>query len=181
MPLPCRCRFPIEKALGDALLALYQNGERIRPENGYPLRLVLPGFEGVLNVKWLRRLKVTRRPVMARNETARYTELQPTGKARMFTFVMEVKSLITSPSANMVLKQPGLYQITGLAWSGRGKIKQVEVSADNGKTWAQAELQQPVLDRAFTRFRMPWQWDGKKSSDKEPRCRRNRPHTTRTP
>lgn len=154
---------PVETALNDALLALYQNGERIRPENGYPLRLVLPGFEGVLNVKWLRRLKVTTRPVMARNETARYTELRPSGKASMFTFTMEVKSLITAPSANMILKQPGLYQITGLAWSGHGRIKRVEVSADNGGSWAQAELQQPVLDRAFTRFRIPWQWDGKQA------------------
>lgn len=151
---------PIEKALDDAFLALYQNGERIRPENGYPLRLVVPGWEGVLNVKWLRRLKVTNRPVMARNETSRYTELQPSGKARMFTFPIEAKSLITSPSAHMVLKEPGLYQITGLAWTGRGKIKQVDVSADGGKTWGQAELQDPVLDRSFTRFRMPWHWNG---------------------
>ena len=157
---------PIDKALDDAFLALYQNGERIRPENGYPLRLIVPGWEGVLNVKWLRRLKVTNRPVMARNETSRYTELQPSGKARMFTFFIEAKSLITSPSANMVLKQTGLYQITGLAWSGRGKIKQVDISADGGKTWAQAELQEPVLDRAFTRFRLPWHWDGKPATIK---------------
>ena len=152
---------PIEKAMDDAFLALYQNGERIRPENGYPLRLIVPGWEGVLNVKWLRRLQVTNRPVMARNETSRYTELQPSGKSRMFTFPMEAKSLITSPSANMVLKTPGLYQITGLAWTGRGKISKVEISADDGKTWADAELQEPVLDRAFTRFRLPWNWNGK--------------------
>ena len=152
---------PLEKAMADGILALYQNGERIRPENGYPLRLILPGWEGVLNVKWLRRLKLTDRPIMARNETSRYTELLPSGKARMFTFVIEAKSLITSPSANMVLKEPGLYQITGLAWSGRGKIKSVEVSADGGKTWASAELQEPVLPLAFTRFRIPWQWNGK--------------------
>lgn len=152
---------PIEKAKEDGMLALYQNGERLRPENGYPLRLILPGWEGVLNVKWLRRLKATGKPIMARNETSRYTELQPDGKARMFTFVMEAKSLITSPSANMILKEPGLYQITGLAWSGRGKIKKVEVSADGGETWADAELQEPVLPQAFTRFRIPWQWNGK--------------------
>ena len=152
---------PIEKALDDAFLALYQNGERIRPENGYPLRLIVPGWEGVLNVKWLRRLKVTNRPVMARNETSRYTELQPSGKARMFTFPIEAKSLITSPSAHMVLKEPSLHQITGLAWSGRGKISKVEVSADGGETWAEAELQEPVLDRSFTRFRLPWHWNGK--------------------
>ncbi len=152
---------PIEKAMDDAFLALYQNGERIRPENGYPLRLIVPGWEGVLNIKWLRRLKVTDRPVMARNETSKYTELQPSGKARMFTFPMEAKSLITSPSAHMLLKEKGLYQITGLAWSGRGKISKVEVSADGGKTWAEAELQEPVLDRALTRFRLPWHWNGK--------------------
>ena len=152
---------PIKKALDDAFLAFYQNGERIRPENGYPVRLIVPGWEGVLNVKWLHRLKLTNRPVMARNETSRYTELQPSGKARMFTFVMEAKSLITSPSAHMILKQSGLYQITGLAWSGRGKIKKVEVSADGGNSWAEAELQEPVLDRAFTRFRIPWHWNGK--------------------
>ena len=152
---------PIEKAVDDTFLALYQNGERIRPENGYPLRLIVPGWEGVLHVKWLRRLKITDRPVMARNETSKYTELLPSGKSRMFTFIIEAKSLITSPSANMLLKEPGLYQITGLAWSGRGKISQVEVSADGGKSWAEAELQEPVLDRAFTRFRLPWQWNGK--------------------
>jgi sulfane dehydrogenase subunit SoxC len=154
---------PIEKAMNDGMLALYQNGERIRPENGYPLRLILPGWEGVLNVKWLRRLKVTDKPIMARNETSKYTELLPSGKSRMFTMVIEAKSLITSPSANMVLKKPGLYQISGLAWSGRGKIKRVEVSADGGKTWAEAELQEPVVSQSFTRFRIPWQWDGKRA------------------
>lgn len=154
---------PIDKAMDDAFLALYQNGERIRPENGYPLRLIVPGWEGVLNVKWLRRLKVTNRPVMARNETSKYTELQPSAKARMFTFTMEAKSLITSPSAHMLLKEKGLYQITGLAWSGRGKISKVDISADGGKTWATAELQEPVLDRSLTRFRLPWHWNGKPS------------------
>ncbi len=155
---------PLEKAMDDALLALYQNGERIRPENGYPMRLVLPGWEGVTNIKWVRRLTVTDQPIMARNETSRYTELQPDGKARMFSFVMEAKSLILSPSGGMVLKQAGLYQITGLAWTGNGKIKAVEISADGGKSWAEAELQEPVLDRAFTRFRLPWLWDGKPAS-----------------
>ena len=152
---------PMEKAMDDAILALYQNGERLRPENGYPLRLLLPGWEGVLNVKWLRSLKAADRPIMARNETARYTELLPSGKARMFTFTMAAKSLITSPSSGMVLKRgPGLYQMTGLAWSGRGRITRVDVSADGGDTWAPAALQEPVLSKAFTRFRIPWQWDG---------------------
>jgi sulfane dehydrogenase subunit SoxC len=151
---------PMEKAMDDAILALYQNGERLRPENGYPLRLILPGWEGVMNVKWLRRLTATDTPVMARNETARYTELLPSGKARMFSMVMEAKSLITSPSSGMCLPQPGLYQITGLAWSGNGKVSKVEVSADGGETWAEAALQGPVLEKCFTRFRIPWHWDG---------------------
>ncbi len=151
---------PVEKALDDALVALYQNGERVRPENGYPLRLVLPGWEGVLNVKWLRRIEATREPVMARNETSRYTELLPSGKARMFTFVMEVKSLITSPSVGMQLPGPGVYTVTGLAWSGRGRVRRVEVSADGGRSWAEAALQEPVLPACFTRFRIPWRWDG---------------------
>ena len=151
---------PIEKALDDTLVALYQNGERIRPENGYPMRLILPGWEAVLNVKWLHRLQAAREPVMARNETAQYTELQPSGKARQFTFLMDAKSLITHPSPGHTLRGPGLYQLSGLAWSGRGKIRSVEISADGGKTWAPAALQEPVLSKCFTRFRLPWRWDG---------------------
>ena len=153
---------PLDKALDDCIIALYQNGERIRPENGYPLRLIAPGWEGVVNVKWLRRLHLTNRPVMARNETSKYTELMPSGKARQFTFVMEAKSLITHPSFGHKLDKLGFYQISGLAWSGRGKIKKVEVSADGGKTWAAADLQEPVLSKCFTRFRIPWQWTGGK-------------------
>jgi sulfane dehydrogenase subunit SoxC len=112
---------PLAKAREDCFVALYQNGERIRPENGYPLRLIVPGWEGVLNIKWLRRLEVAREPVMARNETARYTELQPSGKARMFTFVMDAKSLITSPCPGQKLDGKGVYEIRGLAWTGRGR------------------------------------------------------------
>lgn len=151
---------PLDKALDDCLLALYQNGERIRPENGYPLRLLVPGWEGVLNVKWLRRLHLSAKPVMARNETAKYTELLPSGKAQQFTFPMAVKSLITNPSYGHKLPTQGVYQISGLAWSGHGKIAKVEVSADGGKTWAEADLQEPVLSKCFTRFRLPWQWQG---------------------
>ncbi|NKB38260.1 MAG: sulfite dehydrogenase [Gammaproteobacteria bacterium] len=154
---------PMEKARDDAILALYQNGERLRPENGYPLRLILPGWEGVMNVKWLRRLTATDGPVMARNETARYTELLPSGKANMFSTVIEAKSLITSPSSGMHMGEPGLYQISGLAWSGRGKVSRVEVSADGGKSWADAALDEPVLSKSFTRFRLPWQWKGTES------------------
>ncbi len=155
---------PLEKAMDDCILAIYQNGERIRPENGYPLRLITPGWEGVLNVKWLRRLHLTNKPAMARNETSKYTELLPSGKARQFTFVMEAKSLITNPSYGHQLDKAGLYQISGLAWSGRGKIVKVEVSADDGKTWAEAELQEPVLSKCFTRFRIPWNWNAKKTT-----------------
>ena len=151
---------PLSKLMDDAIVALYQNGERIRPENGYPLRLVVPGWEGVVNVKWLRRLQVTDQPVMARNETAKYTELLPNGKARQFTFVMDAKSLITSPSPGLKMRGPEIYEIRGLAWSGRGKIRKVEVSADGGKSWGEAALQEPVLSRCFTRFRAPWAWDG---------------------
>jgi sulfane dehydrogenase subunit SoxC len=151
---------PLAKAMKDCMLALYQNGERIRPENGYPLRLIVPGWEGVLSIKWLRRLELAREPVMARNETARYTELLPSGKARMFTFVMDAKSLITSPSPGHLLKAPGIYEIRGLAWTGRGCIRSVEVSADGGLSWAPAQLQEPVLPMAFTRFRLPWRWSG---------------------
>ena len=152
---------PLAKIRDDCLVALYQNGERIRPENGYPLRLIVPGWEGVLNVKWLRRLQLTDRPVMARNETAKYTELLPSGKARQFTFVMDAKSLITSPSHGQRLQGRDIYEIRGLAWSGHGRISKVEVSADGGATWAEAALQAPVLPRCFTRFRAAWQWDGK--------------------
>ena len=154
---------PVEKALDDAILAIYQNGEHLRPENGYPLRLLLPGWEGVTQVKWLRRLEAADQPAMTRNETAQYTELQPDGKARQFTFIMEAKSVITHPSPGHHLQGPGLYQISGLAWSGRGKIKHVEVSADGGKSWAEAELQEPVLSKSLTRFRIPWRWDGGKT------------------
>lgn len=151
---------PLGKAMDDCLLALYQNGERLRPEQGYPLRLIVPGWEGVLNVKWLSRIELATEPVMSRNETSRYTELQPDGRARQFTYPMDVKSLITSPSPGQLLAEKGLYELRGLAWSGRGRIRTVEVSADGGKRWKRAELQGPVLPAAFTRFRIPWRWDG---------------------
>ena len=151
---------PMRKALEDGLLALYQNGERLRPENGYPLRLILPGWEGVTNVKWLRRLRVVDRPVMARNDTYSYTDLLPSGKARQFSHTMDVKSLLLQPSAGMRLPGPGWYLLSGLAWSGRGRIRGVELSTDGGRHWQAAELEQPVLSKCLTRFRLPWQWDG---------------------
>ena len=151
---------PLAKAMDDALLCLYQNGERVRPSNGYPLRLLLPGFEGNMNVKWLRRIKLVDAPAMTKDETSKYTVLLKDGKAWQFVFPMEVKSMITQPSPGMTLKGPGFYEISGLAWSGNGTIKQVEVSADGGKSWAPAALSGPVLPKALTRFRVPWRWDG---------------------
>ncbi len=151
---------PIEIALQDAILAYAQNGERLRPEQGYPLRLFLPGIEGNMSVKWLRRLKVGDQPFQSREETSKYTDLMPDGTARQFTFAMEAKSVITSPSSGHQLRGAGFYEIRGLAWSGRGSIKQVDVSIDGGKTWRTAELQEPVLSKCLTRFRLPWDWDG---------------------
>jgi sulfane dehydrogenase subunit SoxC len=151
---------PMAKAMDDALIALYQNGERLRPENGYPVRLFLPGYEGNMSVKWLRRIKVTSAPMMTKDETSRYTDLQADGKSLMFTYPMDVKSLITRPSPGLTLPRPGLYEVSGLAWSGSGAIAKVEVSADGGQTWAEAALTAPVLPRALTRFRIPWKWNG---------------------
>ncbi len=151
---------PLEKALDDTIVALYQNGERIRPEQGYPMRLVVPGFEGNTNVKWLRRIKVTDQPTHTRDETSKYTELLPDGKSLQFTFTMGVKSIITRPATGLTMQGPGLYEVSGLAWSGHGKIKKVEVSADSGESWADAQLVEPVLSRCLTRFRIPWRWDG---------------------
>jgi len=151
---------PLEKIMDDAIIALYQNGERLRPENGYPMRLFLPGYEGNMSVKWLRRLKVNAAPTMTRDETSHYTDVVLGGKAKILTFPMVVKSVITNPSPTMTLGQTGLYEVTGLAWSGAGKITRVEVSADGGATWAEAALTEPVLSESFTRFRIPWQWSG---------------------
>jgi len=150
---------PMAKAMDDAMLALFQNGERLRPENGYPVRLFLPGWEGNMSVKWLRRLKVVPAPIMTKDETSRYTDLQGDGKSLMFTYPMDVKSVITRPSHGMTLKGAGLYQISGMAWSGSGTITKVEITTDGGKTWIVAPLTAPVLPRALTRFRLPWRWD----------------------
>jgi len=154
---------PITKAMDDVLVAYGQNGEAMRPENGYPLRLIVPGWEGNLNVKWLRRITVVDRPYMTRMETAAHAALMPDGKARQFNFVMEAKSVITFPSGSQRLSTPGLYEIRGLAWSGRGLVRRVEVSTDSGKTWRNALSQEPVLPRAHTRFRLDWRWDGREA------------------
>ena len=151
---------PMAKALDDALIALFQNGERLRPENGYPVRLFLPGYEGNMSVKWLRRIRVTATPTMTKDETSRYTDLQADGKSLMFTYPMGVKSVITRPSPGLTMQGPGLYEVSGIAWSGAGAITKIEVSADGGQTWAEAALSAPVLPRALTRFRIPWKWNG---------------------
>src|SRR6516162_9105592 len=151
---------PMAKAMDDAMLALYQNGEHVRPSNGYPLRLLLAGYEGNMNVKWLRRIKVTQGPTMTKDETSKYTISVPDGKALQFVFPIETKSVITHPSPGLVMKGAGLYEISGLGWSGYGKISRVDVSADGGKSWAPAALQEPVLTKALTRFRIAWHWNG---------------------
>jgi sulfane dehydrogenase subunit SoxC len=151
---------PIDKCLDDAMLVYSQNGERLRPQQGYPLRLLLPGFEGNMNVKWLRRLKAVAEPVYSREETSKYTDLMPDGTAREFTFYMEAKSIITRPSGGQKLAATGFHEITGIAWSGHGKIKRADVSVDGGKNWQAATLQEPILTRCLTRFRLPWHWDG---------------------
>ncbi len=151
---------PLAKATENSLLAYGQNGEAMRPAQGYPLRLINPGWEGNTNVKWLRSLKVTDQPYMARDETSKYSDLMPDGKARIFTYAMEAKSVITFPSGGQTLPTRGLYELTGLAWSGRGRIERVEVTTDGGRTWVKADLQEPQLPIALTRFRLAWRFDG---------------------
>jgi sulfane dehydrogenase subunit SoxC len=155
---------PLEKAMDDIIVAYGQNGEALRPEQGYPLRLVIPGWEGNSNVKWLRRLKLIGQPYMTRDETSKYTDSMPDGTARQFTFVMEAKSVVTFPSGGQKLAGAGWYEVTGLAWSGRGRIERVEVSIDGGATWQEAALSEPRLPAALTRFRLPWRWDGKETT-----------------
>jgi sulfane dehydrogenase subunit SoxC len=151
---------PLAKALDDAMIALYQNGEPLMPGNGYPMRLLLPGYEGNMNVKYLRRIKLLTEPAMSYYESQIYTTPLPSGKAYNFFFINEVKSFITQPSPGRALQQPGLYEISGIAYSGMGRISKVMVSADGGESWAETALQEPVLSMAFTRFRMPWRWNG---------------------
>jgi sulfane dehydrogenase subunit SoxC len=151
---------PLKKGYEDALIAFYQNGERLMPGNGYPMRLLLPGYEGNMNTKFLRRLYITDQPAMTFYETRNYSPLLPDGKAYRFYFVNEIKSFITKPSFGMKMNGPGYYEISGLAYSGTGAITKVRVSADGGKSWGEAAVEGPVSPKAFTRFRMPWRWDG---------------------
>ncbi len=152
---------PLDKCLDDVLVVYAQNGEALRPEQGFPLRLIVPGWEGNVSIKWLRRIEVGDQPWYTREETSRYTDLMPDGKARGFTYVMETKSVITFPCPEKPMRGAGIYEIRGLAWSGRGKITAVDVSPDGGVNWQRAELHAPVLSKALTRFTLPWRWDGK--------------------
>jgi sulfane dehydrogenase subunit SoxC len=151
---------PIEKARDDCLVAFAQNGEAVRPEQGYPLRLVVPGFEGNMWVKWLRRLEVGDQPWMTREETSKYTDLLEDGRARMFTWVQEAKSVITTPCPEKPVNGPGSYKVQGLAWSGHGRIDRVDVSFDGGRNWRTARLHEPVLPKCMTRFELPWEYAG---------------------
>lgn len=151
---------PLDKAMDDVLIAYGQNGEALRPEQGYPLRLLVPGWEGNVSVKWLHRLQVSAGPAMSRDEAASYTDLMPGGQAWQFSFEMDVKSVITRPSGGQRLTRRGMHEISGLAWSGRGKVTRVEISVDGGTTWRDAVLDDLVLPKAFTRFTLPWVWDG---------------------
>ncbi|MDB5803703.1 MAG: soxC [Betaproteobacteria bacterium] len=145
---------------GEVLLAYGMNGEMLRPENGYPLRLVVPGVQGVSWVKWLRRIEVGDMPYATKDETVHYVDLMPNGQLRQYTSIQEAKSVITTPSGGQMLLDKGFYNVSGIAWSGRGKIKRVDVSSDGGRNWRSARLETPVLSKALTRFNIGWVWDG---------------------
>ena len=151
---------PMEKALDDALIVYAQNGEALRPEQGYPVRLINPGWEGNTSIKWLRRLEIGDKPWHHREETSKYTDLMADGRSREFTFVQECNSVITNPCPEKPLGKPGKLWIEGLAWSGRGKIRQVDVSVDGGVSWRPARFTSTVLPRALTRFGLEWDWNG---------------------
>lgn len=151
---------PMAKALDDCLIAYRMNGEMLRPEQGYPARLVVPGWEGNLWVKWVRRIKVGDQPWYTREETSKYTDLLEDGKARQFTFVMDAKSVITSPSPQVPVKGKGFMVISGLAWSGRGKVNRVDVSLDGGRNWRTAKIDGPIYDKSCVRFYYEHAWNG---------------------
>jgi sulfane dehydrogenase subunit SoxC len=146
---------------GEVLVAWGQNGEMLRPENGYPLRLVVPGVQGVSWVKWLRRIEVGDKPYATKDEAVHYIDLLPSGLHRQYSSIQEAKSVITTPSGGQMLLDKGFYNVSGLAWSGRGKIKQVDVSVDGGINWRTARIEGPVQNKALTRFNIDWIWDGK--------------------
>jgi sulfane dehydrogenase subunit SoxC len=150
----------MDRALDDVIVAWAMNGEMLRPENGYPLRLVVPGVQGVSWVKWLRRLEVGDQPWATKDESIHYVDLMPDGMHRQYTSIQECKSVITSPSGGQRLVGRGFYNVTGIAWSGRGRIKRVDVSFDGGRNWKTARLETPVLSKCLTRFNIDWTWDG---------------------
>ncbi|MBI4294088.1 MAG: sulfite dehydrogenase [Betaproteobacteria bacterium] len=150
----------MERALEDAIVAWAMNGEMLRPENGYPLRLVVPGVQGVSWVKWLRRIEVGDKPWDTREEVLHYIDMMPDGVFRQYSSIQEAKSVITTPSGGQKLLDKGLHNVTGLAWSGRGRIRRVDVSFDGGRNWRTARLESPVLPKALTRFSIDWVWDG---------------------
>ena len=151
---------PVEKALDDVLIAFAMNGEALRPEQGYPLRAVVPGWEGNIWVKWLRRIEAGDKPWQAREETSKYTDLLADGRSRRFTFIMDAKSVVTNPSPQAPLKHKGRNVLSGLAWSGRGTIKRVDVTLDGGKNWQSARIDGPVLEKSLTRFYVDFDWAG---------------------
>ncbi|MGL5362252.1 MAG: sulfite dehydrogenase [Bosea sp. (in: a-proteobacteria)] len=151
---------PVEKALNDCLLAFAMNGEALRPEQGYPLRAVIPGWEGNIWVKWLRRIEAGDKPWQAREETSKYTDLLSDGRSRKYTFIMDAKSVVTNPSPQAPLKHKGRNVLSGLAWSGRGTIRRVDVTLDGGRNWQQARIDGPVLDKSLTRFYVDFDWAG---------------------
>ena len=151
---------PIQKGLDDCILAFAMNGEALRPEQGYPLRAVIPGWEGNLWVKWIRRIEVGDQPWQTREETSKYTDLLADGRSRKHTFIMDAKSVVTNPSPQAPLKFKGRNVLSGLAWSGRGTVKRVDVSMDGGRNWQSARLDGPVLDKSLTRFYVDFDWSG---------------------
>jgi sulfane dehydrogenase subunit SoxC len=154
---------PIEKAMDDVLVAYGQNGEALRPHQGYPIRLLVPGWEGINNVKWLRRIKLVNEPYMGMWESTKYPSLRPDGLSRWFQFEMGPRSVITRPSGGQRLPGPGFYEISGLAWSGGGAVRKIEVSTDNGKSWKEAEIQSAVSPKAHVRFGFGWEWNGEET------------------
>jgi len=154
---------PIEKAMDDVLVAYGQNGEALRPHQGYPIRLLVPGWEGINNVKWLRRIKLVNEPYMGMWESTKYPSLRPDGLSRWFQFEMGPRSVITRPSGGQRLPGPGFYEISGLAWSGGGAVRRIEVSTDNGKSWKEAEVQSAVSPKAHVRFGFGWEWNGEET------------------
>lgn len=157
---------PMAKAMDDAIVAYGQNGEAIRPEQGYPVRLLAPGFEAPYNVKWLRQIRVVDQPYITRVQQIQHSYMRPDlkGKALWFYYQTPPKSIILRPSGGHQLPGPGYYDVTGLAWSGWGKVARVEISMDSGKTWKEARLQQPVRSMAHTRFHFDWTWDGQETT-----------------